>query len=207
VTLTWSDESADPNVIGYKVYYDQAGKAQLVADVVEPTTTTYTDTGLTNGQEYCYKVTSYYEACESGFSNILCATPNGPGQTATAGVSTMETGRYETTGKGKNQVTTFVLTTDFNAGDEVVIRAYVVDEHVNPVPDAVVDIAITGPGSTNLQTEPSDGAGMAETKWQTKKKGGNPTPTGNYTATTTDVTAVGYAWDGVMTSTTFTLNP
>jgi hypothetical protein len=32
VTLTWSDESADPNVIGYKVYYDQAGKAQLVAD-------------------------------------------------------------------------------------------------------------------------------------------------------------------------------
>jgi FtsP/CotA-like multicopper oxidase with cupredoxin domain len=74
VTLTWSDESADPNVIGYNVYYDNA---QLVADA--GLNTTYTDTGRTNGQEYCYEVTSYYDAtCESGFSNILCATPNVP---------------------------------------------------------------------------------------------------------------------------------
>jgi FtsP/CotA-like multicopper oxidase with cupredoxin domain len=72
VTITWSDEhTADTNVTGYNVYYDNA---QLVADA--GLTTTYTDTGLTNGQEYCYEVTSYYATCESGFSNILCATPN-----------------------------------------------------------------------------------------------------------------------------------
>jgi hypothetical protein len=81
VTLTWSDEhSADPAVQGYNVYYDQAGKAQLVAEI--GLNTTYTDTGLTNGIEYCYKVTSFYDVtCESGFSNIICATPENKGHT------------------------------------------------------------------------------------------------------------------------------
>jgi hypothetical protein len=75
VTITWSDEhTADPDVIGYEIYYDQAGKAQLLASV--GLTTTYTDSGLRKGVEYCYKVTTRYDAsCESGFSNILCATP------------------------------------------------------------------------------------------------------------------------------------
>jgi hypothetical protein len=69
VTLGWSDEhTADPGVTGYTVYYDQAGKAQLITNV--GLTTTYLDTGLTNGQEYCYKVTYSYADCESGFSNI-----------------------------------------------------------------------------------------------------------------------------------------
>jgi hypothetical protein len=76
VALTWSDESADGSVAGYKVYYDQAGKAQFIVDITDPATTVFTDTGLTNGEEYCYKVTSYYDvACESDFSNVLCATP------------------------------------------------------------------------------------------------------------------------------------
>jgi hypothetical protein len=76
VTLTWSDEHVrDPNVTGYKMYYDQAGKAQLIATV--GLTTTYTDSGLTNGLRYCYKVTSLYAGCESNFSNIVCAVPTG----------------------------------------------------------------------------------------------------------------------------------
>jgi len=89
VTLTWSNEhGSDPNVIDYGVWYDQAGKAQLVADLTCPpdsqvACTSYTDTGLTNGQQYCYKVTSYSALCESGFSNILCATPVQPGQQVT----------------------------------------------------------------------------------------------------------------------------
>ncbi len=78
VTLSWSDEHlADSSVTGYKVYYDQGGKAQLVEDV--GLATSYTDTGLTNGMEYCYKITSYYsDTCESSFSNILCATTISP---------------------------------------------------------------------------------------------------------------------------------
>jgi hypothetical protein len=79
VALAWSDVSIDvSSILGYKVYFDQNGKAQPVYDTVndpDPLTTTFTGTGLTNGQRYCYKVTSYDDTCESGFSETLCATP------------------------------------------------------------------------------------------------------------------------------------
>ncbi len=210
-TLSWSDEhTADPNVIGYKVYYDQAGKSQFIADA--GLTTTYTDTGLTNGQEYCYKVTSYYDPdCESGFSNILCAIPNNQGQ-AQIGVNSMETGKYEKTGKGKNQTTIFVLTDTFSSGDTVVIRAYVIDISTGlPVQNALVDMDVRNSSGSVVKSfvdVASDADGIAEAQWQTQapnKKGQGGTPADTYTATTIDVTADGYAWDGVMTSTTFTI--
>lgn len=73
VTLTWTDEhSADTAVVGYNVYYDQGGKAQLVAQL--GLATSYVDSDLVAGQQHCYKVTSRYADCESAYSNILCAT-------------------------------------------------------------------------------------------------------------------------------------
>jgi hypothetical protein len=204
VTLTWSDESAeDPQVAGYNVYYDQAGKAQFLADA--GLSTTFLDSGLTNGVEYCYKVTSYYDAtCESDYSNILCAIPTNQGQaTDPAGVSTLETGIY--TGKGNSK--TYELRATFSAGDGVAIRAYVVDGAGLPLPDATVELLITGPESVTLTTGPSDASGVAEATWQTKAPGKrNPgTPTGAYTITVKGVTATGYHWDGVMTTATFIL--
>lgn len=74
ITITWSDEHAgDTAVTGYNIYYDKDGKSQPVTSVWPRTT--YTNTGLTNGQEYCYKVTSLYAECESLFSNVKCAVP------------------------------------------------------------------------------------------------------------------------------------
>lgn len=71
--ITWSNvHTTDLEVIGYRVYYDQAGKSQLVTQV--GLTTTYTDTGLLVGQRYCYKVTSLYTDCESDYSNVVCVT-------------------------------------------------------------------------------------------------------------------------------------
>ena len=71
-----------------------------------------------------------------------------------------------------------------------------------------MDIQITGPQTVSLTTGPSNGAGIAEATWQTmksNKKGvGCKTP-GSYTATTTNVTASGYTWDGVMTTAKFTI--
>jgi hypothetical protein len=210
VTVTWQEIPADPiQVDGYRLYYDQAGKAQLIVD--QPWLagqSSYTDTSLTNGQEYCYKVTSYTTTCESGFSNILCATPTQPGQAVTVGVSTLETGKWVKEGKGKNATTNFVLTSSFAQGDGVVVQATVVDEGGTPVPDATVNLHISGPETVDLQTGPSDADGIAEATWQTQapnKHGTGGTTPGSYTATTTDVTASGYVWDGVPTSVGFTI--
>jgi hypothetical protein len=211
VDVTW--QPVDPPVDGYKLYYDQAGKAQLVADV--GTDTAYIDTGLTNGQEYCYKVTSYYTdpatgaLCESGFSSVLCAIPNAGGQLS-VGVDTLETGRYVVQGKGKNAITVFEPLTSFTAGEGVVIRAHVIDVATGlPLQNATVDISITGPDPINLTTVPSDVNGIAEVTWQTqapKKKGIGGTTPGVYTATTTNVTATGYNWDGLATFANFDIN-
>jgi hypothetical protein len=210
VVLEWSDENAvDAGVTGYKVFYDQSGKAQLITEV-DDATTTFTDTTVSNGNEYCYMVTSLYDAdgdnvadCESGFSNIVCAIPNNQGQ-ARVSVALLETGIYA--GKGNNK--TFTPQTLFTAGDEIFIRATVVDENTGqPIPNATVEITISGPESIILTTGPSDSAGIAEASWATiKPKGNQPgTALGGYTATVTNVTAAGYHWDGITTSTNFTI--
>jgi hypothetical protein len=200
VNLEWTAVTA---ATGYKVYYDQAGKAQLVADAGN--VLSYVDNGLSNGMEYCYKVNAYDGTCESAYSNILCATPENQGQTApAAGTSSMETGLYA--GKGNNQ--TFSSTESFTAGDTVVIRALVADADGKPVSNATVEITIGGPETVTLNSNPSDAGGWAEASWQTKapnRKGDGGTTTGSYTATTTNVTASGYHWDSVTTSTIFTL--
>jgi hypothetical protein len=155
--------------------------------------------------EYCYKVTAYDATCESGYSNILCAIPTNQGQaTDPAGVSMVETGFY--TGKGQNK--TFNPASTFSAGDGVVVRAYVVDGVTGlPLADATVELLITGPESLTLVTGPSDAAGMAEATWQTQspRKNNPGTTPGDYTVSVKGVTATGYHWDGVTTSTTFTI--
>jgi hypothetical protein len=199
LTLTWSDEhTADPDVTGYNIYYDQAGKAQLVASV--GLQTTYTDTGLTKDVQYCYKVTSLYDAgCESDFSNVECAIA----KALPAGVSILETGIYS----GKGKTATFTPQSIFKAGDSIVIRAYVVDKSTGlPLSNASVDISV---GGLSLSpTSASDASGIAETTWNTSapnKRGQGGTAPGTYTATVTNVTASGYNWDMVRTSVDFTI--
>jgi hypothetical protein len=206
VQLNWTEIPGDPNIVGYKLYYDQAGKAQLVADITTAPFNTYTDSGLTNGQQYCYKLTTYYSAaCESGFSNIECATPQNQGQTTDpAGVTTIQTGLWG--GKGKNK--TFTLTSTFAPGDAVVIRARVTDASGNPIANATVEVTIGGPETATLNSNPSDADGWAEATWQTQKpnkKGQGGTIPGPYTSTTTNVTASGYHWDSVTTSVHFSI--
>jgi hypothetical protein len=211
VTLTWHEIPADPSsVLGYRLYYNQAGKAQLVIELQGAAANMHTDMDLTNGQEYCYKVSSYTAECESDFSDITCVTPTNPGQeTDPAGVTIMSTGKWVTTGKGKTKITEFVPTTTFNQGDAIVIRARVVDGVTGlAISNATVDIAVSGPETTNLTSGPSDADGWAEATWNTQapnRKGQGGTTLGNYKATTADVTATGYHWDNVKTSTDFDL--
>ena len=205
VTVAWG-EVAGAN--GYRVYYDQGGKAQLVAGVLQPTLS-YVDSGLTNQQEYCYKVTSYNATCESGFSNILCAIPSNQGQ-ARIGAASLVSGLYQKTGKGKTATVAFVEASLFRQGDIIVFRTTVRDGATGlPVQNAVVDLAISGPVSAAPTTNnPSNADGIAEATWETKlpnKRGVGGTPLGSYTATITNVSAAGYTWDGTLRSTAFTL--
>jgi hypothetical protein len=212
VTLTWAHTAVEPPDTGlypnyqffYRVYYDQEGKAQLVANVPDPganaVNVTYTDSGLTNGMTYCYKVTSWYDLngdglldptteCESAFSNILCAVPNDT-VVNSMGVSALST----------------LPGAVFNAGDLITFQAVVEDQVPLPVPGVTVNLAITGPASLSLvATDNNDGVALAE--WQTTKRGRNKTPTGDYTVTVTNVSGAdpAYVWDGVQISTTFTI--
>ncbi|HEY5668827.1 MAG TPA: hypothetical protein VIS10_02440, partial [Anaerolineales bacterium] len=77
-----------------------------------------------------------------------------------------------------------------------------------PVANATVNLQISGPENVSLTSQPSDTNGMVEVSWQTvapNKRGQGGTTTGTYTVTVTNVTATGYTWDGVTTSTTFTI--
>ncbi len=201
VTLSWA-ALADESVVSYSVYYDQAGKAQWVADLVCAITdcTSYTDSNLTNGQAYCYKVTASSSECESGFSNILCSTPPPPGQEAAAGVISMQSGKWVTKGKGKNKTQTFVFTTDFAAGDELVFRMLVTDQGGAALPGATVNLTVSGPENTSISSGVSDASGNAEALWTTQspnKKGVGGTANGSYTATVSGLSAPSHDWDGL----------
>jgi hypothetical protein len=186
IDLEWS--VTQPPEVGFTVYYDLEGKGQWIADINDPAATTFTDVGLTNGMTYCYKVTSRNNDCESDFSNILCAIPKDQ-QLATIGVS---------------QVITLPGTV-FRAGDTVNFEATVLDGNGVPVQGAVVTLAVTGPTSVTRTSNPSDASGIATASWQTTKRGKNKTPAGSYTVTVTNVTLDPYVWDGVQTSTTFSV--
>jgi subtilisin family serine protease len=121
-----------------------------------------------------------------------------PPPTSYVTVNELTTGRYQTTGKGKNKTTMFVESSNFKAGDEVVIRAAVVDENGTPVSNATVNItiaAMSGPGNPEFATEPSNNTGMAEFLWTG----------GSYEVKLTDVIANGYVWDGNSTQARFVI--
>jgi hypothetical protein len=198
VSLSWS---AVTGAATYNLYYDQSGKSQLVAGGLAATS--YTDTNLTNGQTYCYKVTAVNTCGESSFSPVVCATVSNQGSTAT-GVSTLYTGIYVKSGN----TTTFTITQNFKQGNAIVFRATVVDAAGNPVSSAKVDLLISGASTVQLVTNPSNAQGIAEVSWSTSapnKRGVGGTPTGAYTVEVVNVTVTGYTWDGVRTSAAFTI--
>ena len=95
----------------------------------------------------------------------------------------------------------------------MVIKTYVVDDSGQPVANASVDIAITGPETASLTAGPSDDTGLAEVTWKTStpnRKGNGGTTPGDYTATATNVTGGGIVYSAELTpgdaSATFTIN-
>jgi hypothetical protein len=164
---------------------------------------TYTpDAGFSGVDGFSYQ--AHDDAGLASNTAVVTITVTATGGGTQAGVSSMLTGLLS--GKGKNQV--FAETTLFAQGDEIIIRMIVSDSSGNPVPDATVTVDIAGPESRSLTSSPSGADGTAEASWNTStpnRKGQGGTPTGDYTATTGDVSATGYTWDGIATSTGFTI--
>jgi hypothetical protein len=124
------------------------------------------------------------------------------------GVTTLTTGKYVTSGSGKNKTTTFSPISTFKRGETVVIRATVKDSLGAVVANATVQLAVSGASSVDLTSGPSNASGIAEAKWTTtapNKRGQGGTPPGSYTVTVTNVTATGYQWDTSAPSVSFTI--
>ena len=113
----------------------------------------------------------------------------------------------------------FVPDTTFARGEEIALRALVVTlDDGDPVRGAVVEIALDSiprglPGSFGggsrgpLRSARSDASGYAIATWRTRGPG-DPLPgdpRGRYTATVVSVSDDQTVWDGVRTSTAFTL--
>jgi hypothetical protein len=205
VALAWSDvHSGDAGVTGYRVYRDQSGKAQLLAE--KGLVTGHLDTGLTNGQLYCYTITSVKAACESAYSNVLCATPKSNVQLTVKAVS-LDTGRLVTTGKGGNKVTTFEPAASFKQGETVAVRARMLDAADQPLSGASFTASVSGPSTASIGSGSADAQGYSLATWSTSAPSKNKlgTPTGTYKATVTGVSAGGYTWDGVALEVNFQL--
>jgi hypothetical protein len=207
VALAWSGP-AEGEVNGYSVYFDQDGKSQWVADTVCPPAdcTSFIDTGLTNGQSYCYKVTARSGVdCESAASNVLCATPTQPGQDPALSANILGTGHWVREGKGRNATESFLETSVFAPGDEIIVRLQLADAGGSPIAGAVASIAVTGPETADLASTASGNGGQAEAAWATQspnKKGAGGTTPGEYTISISGVNSEEYVWDGVPDSVT-----
>lgn len=199
VKLAW-----DPNtdlVDGYRIFIREETE-NYVYDTPEweGSETTCTVSGLAEGIAYCFVARAFNEYGESADSNEVRAS--------TVNLGYLETGQYETIGKGKNRISAFVLATDFNAGEDVSIHVYLEDESTGlPIANATVEIAISGSENLTLISIPSGSDGVAEAIWKTtapKKKTSGTAP-GNYEATATHIMAEGCIWDGLSPVTTFVI--
>lgn len=126
------------------------------------------------------------------------------------GVADLAIGKYVTSGTKKNKITVFTESSTFKQGETVVIQSAVKDASGSPVANATVQFLLSGPIQASLTSSPSDSNGLAEAKWTTtapRKRGLGGTPTGNYTATVTNVAATGYQWDNQAGTASFIITP
>jgi fibronectin type 3 domain-containing protein len=126
-TLSWT---ASSGATSYNVYRGTtAGGESSTAIAAGITGTSYTNTGLTNGTTYYYKVAAVNAGGTSGMSNEASATPSGVGTPNTAVIQI---------NAGGAAVSPFIADTDYNTGNQASSSATIATTGVtNAAPAAV----------------------------------------------------------------------
>lgn len=198
ISYTGTAVDSDGTIASYAWSFPGGSPASSTAE--DPGSVVYSAAGV-----YTTTFTATDDATASCQAATVQVTVNAVGGGLQAGVQDPPvTGVI--TGKGKNQ--TFSETSAFAQGDSVIIRSTVVDSNGGGVANATVTTNITGPESATITSGPSDANGIAESTWNTSapnRRGQGGTPTGSYTATTANVEAAGFDWDGVTTNIGFTV--
>jgi len=115
VTLSWTTPSSNGGsaITSYNVYRGTtSGGEGSTPFATGITSTSYTDTTVTNGQTYFYKVTAVNSVGESSPSNEANATPAAPAITPPTGITLNNIQSTSGTTSSSNQVTL----SNFNAG-------------------------------------------------------------------------------------------
>src|SRR5262249_28182989 len=129
LALTWTDNST--NEIGFKVERKtEVSSIYTQVATVGLNVTSYTDSSLTTGTTYCYRVRAYNTAGDSGYSNEACGTARGPslvsaivpvsrsvqvGNTATAFALVLNYGMATALGCGISPISSLPATFSFQA--------------------------------------------------------------------------------------------
>jgi FG-GAP-like repeat len=74
LTLTWTDNSSDE--LGFRIErrFNPAGSYSEIT-IVDPNVTSYVDTTVAPGQDYCYRIRAYNFVGTSEYSNESCGNP------------------------------------------------------------------------------------------------------------------------------------
>src|SRR6185503_18282112 len=95
--LTWGAATDNVGVTGYRVERCAGAGCTTFTQIATPTSTTFSDTGLTDSTSYSYRVRAVDAAGNTGaFSNTSSATtadatpPGAPGALTTSAVSTTQ---------------------------------------------------------------------------------------------------------------------
>ena len=175
VSLSWTAPASNGGsaITNYKVYRSTTSGTETLLTTLG-NVQTYTNTGLTNGQAYFYKVSAVNSVGESALSKEASATPTA--SVPTLHVSSITTST-QTVGGGNKKIDTFVAVRDSN---NMLIQG------------ATVSIKVKLPSGSVLAS-----SGITDASGNVKIVVGPTKQKGSYTSCIDNVILAGFAFDGI----------
>jgi hypothetical protein len=146
--LAWN---ASTGATSYNLYRSVNGGAYSQLNTSPITTTSYTDSGLTNGTPYCYGATAVNSSGESAKSSPACATPQPPPPPPAISVIQKATFSRQPTSGG---TVTLTLPQVTGAGHAIIVGLSFWPLDISSVTDGSGDIFTRGLGTSNSHDVP-----------------------------------------------------